>query len=255
MIVRFFRVTSLYKTLIFSGSAAILPSAVWNYLPVSLLNWNYLTNLSSPFHIAEISIRRILALIYSFNVVRILNHSLAITVAFCLFVPTSCLLATIAVFKIKTSRKAKYQEISIIFRQIQLLCNTYNRIHKAYIVTVYMLLGPMVFIVYVFMIITKGDEIPILAILMFVCIILISVSLMMYAFDCATAIYSTNTTLSCGFEKVFSSKRDLRLAKKFRQSMPALKIQYLDTNFLESISPLKLLDIAMSQTINLVLVA
>lgn len=155
----------------------------------------------------------------------------------------------------------KIKVIVIMYREIQILCDVYNEIHKRVVVPFLIISFVMGISISRFMLISKSVERSIQNMLVFGPAVFISLVATLLAFQLAVRLYVESSTLlaknhSWQNHQIAGRMRNQKkrqIMQRYCRSFPVLKIFFFERNFLEGNTTLNILDFSNNGATNLIL--
>lgn len=161
---------------------------------------------------------------------------------------------------VKMSGAAWIDSITGFYREVQLLFQRYNEIHKGDMIPLYILASISSFCVGTYPVITKYKELDIVSIFIGGNIWATSLILMRTCFYVPILVYGKSSFLTSGKNFMLASKNlngsagSAKMLRKYWKSFPPAKIFFFSSNFFEGKTPLVILDFAINVTVNMILI-
>lgn len=160
-----------------------------------------------------------------------------------------------------TGNSNKRDSAHLMHRQVPLLCTVYNELHKSLLTPLVVLNCGIGTAVSLFILMTTILEKEMQILVVFCNLLLISISLLLLAFQFAAKFYVGNkqfviTQFNWKHDEVsnhFESRRDRDVMKRYCRCYPILKIFCFESNYFEGNTSLVVLNFSINCAINLVL--
>lgn len=252
-------------------SVAIRPLSPWRMVPAIVLEKISQINLvgNGSWIISEI-LQRSISFIYTYVAFYLcINEYLIATVLSYFSAQCSMVYMIIALKRMLNGdsshfsfkERGKLDTIVGMYRETQLFCSYYNRIHKICFNPPLIIIGITGTAVSLFMLVSYGGNLDAKSALMLGDLLVVCVGHIMLTFDFGVKLYIESSDLltskayarNCGKSTFLQSPKDRIAVRRYWRSFPILKTYFFQSNFFESTTPLVLLNFAMGLAINLIL--
>lgn len=144
-----------------------------------------------------------------------------------------------------------------LFREIQLLCRLYNSVHQHHIIPGTVIIGVMIYTVCLYTLVISWSHLDLKTLLIFSNSLAIGTAIILACFHLACRINTESKqfleTWNTFKEIKGGSKRKLAILRRYTKSIQPLKIYFFESNFFERMTPVVILNFAMTAAINLIL--
>lgn len=258
-ITRIGTVSLFSHSVMYSLSCAYDPLVPWSIMPNSFLN---VFCGKKECSITTEIFRRLFLFIYSYITMKLMVNLAAMIILLSLLIPTFCIFACLKTLH-WSLLQAKLKKDLIrnvqIYRQVQLLCGLYNKIHRRFLLPGIIVSAMCCFSIPGFIVATRFDQLDLSATMIFGNATSVAVCLMIGCFyfaaqfnEICISVFESFKRKLVSCDKGCGNNREAKIARKYVVSLYPLRIQF-GQNYFHRLSPLVFLDISADLLIQLIL--
>lgn len=148
------------------------------------------------------------------------------------------------------------QQVTRMYREMQLMCGRYNSIHKSCFIPQTLIMGVSIYFVSLATLVSAWSNLDVKAVMIFSNSLGVGTGIILLCFHLATRLHEETKLFLKSRSHLHltncrSSKRGI--VRRYWKSFPVLKIYFFETNFFERETPLVILDFAMNLAVSLIL--
>lgn len=265
--IRFNKTTIPTFSLFWAVSTAIWPLCPWRIIPAFVLN--ELSNMEDIIgHLSVDLLKRTLSFVFTYLGIYHNIGQFMIQTVLSSFGAQSSLFFMVLAWKRLISKSHHSQfpnsmdSVVRMFRETQLLCSSFNDIHKLHVNPQIILIGVTGLAMSLFMLVSSGESMNVQSALIFGDLMLITAAVIFLTFYFAVKVYEESKTVLMSKLFVvkhygkFATVNGMKIQKAIRRywrSFPVLKIFFFESNFFENGTPLVFFDFSIGCAINLIL--
>lgn len=254
---------------VFPASVALFPYSPWKYLPTKLLDGFSILNFGGVRGILLTEVcTRVFSFVFTYVSLYLGISRFLILLVLSIIMGQGSLILMLLAFKrhltssnCRISSTDKLTSSVLFYREIQLVCCIYNKIHKMLVVPALILTYGFGCTVGLYMLMSTFVEKKLQTLIVFCNLLVMSISAIMLAFQFAAKFYMKSKRLLMSQSRrkhdeisiYMLNRRDCVAMKRYYRSFHILKIYFFQDNFFEENTSLVLLDFSINNAINLVL--
>lgn len=150
--------------------------------------------------------------------------------------------------------KQRFKNVQM-YREVQLLCRLYNAVHQHHIIPGTLIIGIMLFTVCIYTLVSSWSQLDLKLLLIFSNALAIGTGVILFSFHLAARVNSESEQfLRSGLTHAeWKGGKRWGILKRQWRSLPVLRIYFFEHSFFERMTPLVILNFAITISINLIL--